>query len=69
MQENGGSSRTEEGESPSVLAFFVSCPGTCNISAGMSAARRLRRVTDNGVSEGGHGERITCFSTLCQTLC
>ena len=39
MQENGGSSRTEEGESPSVLAFFVSCPGICNISAGMSAPR------------------------------
>ena len=42
MQENGGSSRTEEGESPRVLAFFVSCPGTCNISAGMSASRWLQ---------------------------
>ena len=42
MQENGGSSRTEEGESPSVLAFFVFCPGTCNTSAGMSAARWLQ---------------------------
>ena len=42
MQENGGSSRTEEGKSPSVLAFFVSCPGTCNISAGMSAPRWLQ---------------------------
>ena len=46
MQENGGSSRTEEGESPSVLAFFVSCPGTCNISAGMSAARWLQACID-----------------------
>ena len=42
MQENGGSSRTEEGESPSILAFFVTCPGTCNISDGMSAARWLK---------------------------
>ena len=46
MQENGGSSRTEEGKSPSVLAFFVSCPGTCNISAGMSAARWLQECID-----------------------
>ena len=27
MQEDGGSSRTEEGEGPRVLAFFVSCRG------------------------------------------
>ena len=46
MQENGGSSRTEEGKSPSVLAFFVSCPGTCNISAGMSAERWLKACID-----------------------
>ena len=46
MQENGGSSRTEEGESPSVLAFFVSCPETCNTSAGMSAARWLQECID-----------------------
>ena len=46
MQENGGSSRTEEGESPSVLAFFVSCPGTCNISAGMIAPRWLQACID-----------------------
>ena len=46
MQENGGFSRTEEGESPSVFAFFVSCPGTCNISAGMSAPRRLQACID-----------------------
>ena len=46
MQENGGSSRTEEGESPSVLAFFVSCPGTCNISDGMSAERWLQECID-----------------------
>ena len=46
MQEVGGSSRTEEGESPSVLAFFVSWPGTCNISAGMSAERWLQECID-----------------------
>ena len=46
MQENDGSSRTEEGESPSILAFFVSCPGTCNISAGMSAERWLQACID-----------------------
>ena len=46
MQENDGSSRIEEGESPNVLAFFVSCTGTCNISAGMSAERWLQACID-----------------------
>ena len=46
MQENGGSSPTEEGESPSILAFFVFCPGTCNISAGMSAPRWLQECIE-----------------------
>ena len=46
MQENGGASRTEEGKSPRVLAFFVTCPGTCNTSAGMSAARWLQECID-----------------------
>ena len=46
MQENGGASRTEEGKSPSVLAFFVTCPGTCNTSAGMSAERWLQECID-----------------------
>ena len=46
MQEDGGSSRTEEGESLSVLAFFVSCPGTCNISAGMGAGRWLQECIE-----------------------
>ena len=41
-----GASRTEEGKIPSVLAFFVSCPGTCNISAGMSAERWLQECID-----------------------